>query len=109
MMWQTITAALALSVVAWFMSHVIFAWQKPTMRAVLVTLLLASVIMTVIGALLFVALYFTQTHAFDVDVNLGLINWAIYFLKLGLLTAFFWMPILLIVALSQARRIPKLS
>jgi Na+-driven multidrug efflux pump len=109
MTWQTLIAAGGLGVIAWFLSHAIFARQPPRMRAVLVTLVVASLIMTVLGSLLFVALYWTTTSAFTTDIHLGAVNWAIYFLKLGSLTAFFWLPVLLIVALSQARRIPNLS
>jgi len=109
MTWQTLIAAGGLGIIAWFLSHIIFARQRPTMRAVLITLLVASLIMTILGSLLFVGVYWTTTTAFTTEVSFGIVNWSIYFLKLGGLTAFFWLPVLLIVALSQARGIPKLS
>jgi hypothetical protein len=107
MTWQPFTAAVVMSLVAWLISRTLYRRGTPSLKRVAVTLLVTSLIMTALGVLLFIALYAIDTAGglaglFADDP----LRAAWHFLKLGLLTAFFWMPILLFTALSQARRVP---
>ena len=106
MTWQPFTAAVVMSLVAWLISRTLYRRGQPSLRRVGITLLATSLIMTLFGALVFVALYLVQFGSLGEAVADDPLGGVWHFLKLGLLTAFFWMPILLFTALSQARRVP---
>jgi hypothetical protein len=106
MTWQPFVAAVVMSLVAWLISRTLYRRRAPSMKRVGIVLLVSSLIMTGLGVLLFIGLYAAQSDGLAALLFDDPIAGAFYFLKLGLLTGFFWMPILLFTALTQARRVP---
>lgn len=106
MSWQPFLAAVVMSVIAWLISRGLYKRGQPSLTRVAITLVVTALIMTALGALVFVGLYMLETDGLPDLLAEDPFEGAIYFLKLGLLTGFFWMPILLFTALTQARRVP---
>lgn len=106
MTWQPVTAAVLMSLVAWLLSRTLYNLGARSMARVGLVLVLVTLVMVALGALVFIVIY-----AFQGNQPLRMIAadpaseiW--HFCKLGLLTGFFWLPILVLNAMAQARGVP---
>lgn len=93
---ELLIPALLLALIGWLVPRLLSLVFPEGVRALMVLAFCSAVIMFMLGAGFFLALYWWQGAPFDALVGLGWGTVFAHFGRLGLISALFWGPILVL-------------